>query len=352
MKSTRILIILLLLIYTQLSAQVFTRADFAYTNQWYTYQTDTNPSTKIKVRFTGSSNTWNFATNFKNHQIDSISFEDTTNYPSKPSGCNMVQVSKSGINYLKVDENAAKAFLNFGNFTDTTTAIKNLITQYPFPLSYLSEVKDSLSATTIQSVSDLGLDNPLYDSLKTDIKVFFHTLVDASGQLLTPKGTYEQTLRVRSTQQPVYMFYGRNKITSIYEPLNIPIPGGINLVSNDTTYTWWVYKKGYYVAQAIVNGKLLRLSYLINSSQGAASIPNIEISHINVFPNPSNGLLQIDQGNFAFEKYIIHNSMGQKVQEDSFSSKLDISSLPEGLYFLSLINSNEETLTKPFVHTH
>ena len=60
MKSARFLIIFFKLINIQLSAQVFTRADFAYANQWYTYQTDTNPSTKIKVRYTGPSNVWNF----------------------------------------------------------------------------------------------------------------------------------------------------------------------------------------------------------------------------------------------------------------------------------------------------
>lgn len=352
MKSTRFLIIFFLLVYNPLSAQVFTRADFAYANQWYTYQTDTNPSTKIKVRYTGPSNTWNFATGLKNHLADSISFEDTTNYPNKPAGCNLVQVSNAGINYLKVGSDGVKAFLNLGNFTDTTTAIRNLINQYSFPLSYLSEVKDSLSATTTQSVSELGLDNPLYDSLKTDIKVLFNNLVDASGQLITPKGTYEQTLRVRSTQQPIYMFYGRNKITGVYEALNIPIPGGINLVNTDTTYTWWVYKKGNYVAQATINGRLLRLSYLINSSQGAVGTPITHKPQFDLFPNPSEGLLHINQGNYLFAKYSIHNSMGQKVQEDLFSPKLDISSLPEGLYYLSLTTSNGECFTKTFVHKH
>ncbi len=352
MKSARFLIIFFKLINIQLSAQVFTRADFAYANQWYTYQTDTNPSTKIKVRYTGPSNVWNFATGLKNHLIDSISFEDTINYSNKPVGCNLVQVSNIGINYLKVDADGLKAFLNLEDFADTISTIKNLINLYPFPLSYLSEVKDSLSASTIQSVSELGLDNPLFDSLKTDIKVLFHNIVDASGQLITPKGIYEQTLRVRSTQQPIYMFYGRNKITGIYEALNIPIPGGINLANTDTTYTWWVYKKGYYVAQAIVNGKLLSLSYLINSSQGAASITHIDNNQLSVFPNPSYGLLHIERGNFEFEKYSIHNAMGQKVQEDSFSSKLDISSLPEGLYYLSLITSDEKCITKTFVRTH
>ncbi len=352
MKSTRFLIMFILLINMQLSAQVFTRADFAYPNQWYTYQTDTTPSSKIKFRFTGPSNTWNFTIGFKNHLTDSIAFEDTSNFPTKPSGCNLVQISKMATNYLQVGADGVKAFLNVGNFSDTTNVIKNLIMQHPFPLIYLSEVKDSLSATTVQSLSELGLDNPLYDSLKTDIKVFFHTLVDASGQLLTPKGTYEQTLRMRSTQQPIYMFYGRNKITGIYEALNIPIPGGINLENTDTTYTWWVYKKGYYVAQATVNGKLLSLSYLLNSSQGAANIPLIDNNQLSVFPNPSYGLLHIEPGNFEFEKYSIHNSMGQKVQEDSFSSKLDVSSLPKGLYYLSLTTSNEKCITKTFVRTH
>jgi hypothetical protein len=77
MKSARFLIIFFKLINIQLSAQVFTRADFAYANQWYTYQTDTNPSTKIKVRYTGPSNVWNFATGLKNHLIDSISVKCT-----------------------------------------------------------------------------------------------------------------------------------------------------------------------------------------------------------------------------------------------------------------------------------
>lgn len=352
MQMKRLLFILLIvfLIYTNISAQVFTRADFAYANQWYTYQTDTTPSSKIKFRLTGPSNIWNFSTNVKNHQKDSVLFEDTINYLNKPVGCNLVQVSNASINYFKVDADGVNAFLNVGSFTDTTTTIKNLINQYPFPLSYLSEVRDSLRASTIQSVSELGLNNPLYDSLKTDIKVFFHTLADASGLLITPKGTYEQTLRVRSTQQPIYMFYGRNKTSGIYEPLNIPIPGGNTLVNTDTTYTWWVYKKGYYVAQATVNGKLLRLSYLINSSQGAAYIPDVDFRLINVFPNPSEGLLHIEHGNLEFEKYSIHNSVGIKVQEDSFSSKIDIGSLPEGLYHLSLITSDENCITKTFVH--
>ncbi len=351
MKSTRFLIILLLLLNMQLSAQVFTRADFAYANQWYTYQTDTNPSSKIKVRFIGPSNTWNFSTGLKNHLTDSISFEDTINYPNKPLGCNLVQVSNTAINYLKVDADGVKAFLNLGNFTDTNSTLKNLITQYPLPLSYLSEVKDSLSATTVQSVTDLGLDNPLYDSLKTDVKVLFHTLVDASGLVITPKGRYEQTLRVRSTQQPIYLFYGRNKTTGIYEPLNIPIPYATNLYNTDTTYTWWVYKKGYYIAQAITNGRLIKLSYLLNSSQGSANIKELEFSNINIYPNPCREKIYIEPDFLSFDNYTIFNFQGVLVQEGYLSSEINIENLSSGIYLLRLFDFSGKTTSKQFVHT-
>lgn len=65
---------------------------------------------------------------------------------------------------------------------------------------------------------------------------------------------------------------------------------------------------------------------------------------INVYPNPTEGLLNIKSAE-KFNNIIVYSTLGKVVYKTK-SGNLDLSHLPKGLYFLSLISENNKILTK------
>ena len=58
-----------------------------------------------------------------------------------------------------------------------------------------------------------------------------------------------------------------------------------------------------------------------------------------IYPNPSNGIINIKSNN-DFDSMIIHNSLGQQMAEVSFKTRINLSFLPNGIYFMSLIKDD------------
>jgi len=63
-----------------------------------------------------------------------------------------------------------------------------------------------------------------------------------------------------------------------------------------------------------------------------------------VFPNPTDGIVNIDANGCNIKEIIIHDAKGQTVSVRSFP--VDLSALPSGVYFLSVITDKEITTTK------
>lgn len=67
-----------------------------------------------------------------------------------------------------------------------------------------------------------------------------------------------------------------------------------------------------------------------------SSVRNMQEAAITVFPNPACDQLLILSDNLAIQTYALYNSEGKLLQRDSYQQTLDISRLPNGLYFLQL----------------
>jgi hypothetical protein len=69
----------------------------------------------------------------------------------------------------------------------------------------------------------------------------------------------------------------------------------------------------------------------------------------NVFPNPTNGQLNIDGDLSRYTKYSITNMSGQLILEDQLNESLiDVSFIDEGIYFITL-ESNDDKVTHKFI---
>ena len=78
---------------------------------------------------------------------------------------------------------------------------------------------------------------------------------------------------------------------------------------------------------------------------------NGEIGDISLYPNPANQELHIavDVPSIASNSTInIYNTIGQRVMLQTFSTNIDISTLPAGAYFLQFQNA-EQNIVKRFV---
>jgi hypothetical protein len=75
------------------------------------------------------------------------------------------------------------------------------------------------------------------------------------------------------------------------------------------------------------------------------------MNQIDVFPNPTSGLIQINADLGGRKELTVMTISGQSVLEDSFLSKkktLDLSSLPAGMYLVKL-TSKEGNLTQRII---
>lgn len=73
---------------------------------------------------------------------------------------------------------------------------------------------------------------------------------------------------------------------------------------------------------------------------------------IKVFPNPVKEVLNIDYGRLAIEEIVIHNASGHEVQRiypAKMSHRIDVSSLPSGMYYLKFMTKDYQILTERLV---
>ena len=69
-----------------------------------------------------------------------------------------------------------------------------------------------------------------------------------------------------------------------------------------------------------------------------------EISNSNLYPNPTTGILNIT--NIDFDKINIYDIAGKLVTHFESTTKIDLSNLSKGLYFVKTISKNGTTINK------
>jgi hypothetical protein len=89
------------------------------------------------------------------------------------------------------------------------------------------------------------------------------------------------------------------------------------------------------------------MSQIVEFKLGPTAIGEGELSSLSIYPNPSNGIFNIDGINNTFEM-VVSNAHGQVVYTKSIGENtlLDLSSQPKGIYFVELRSENSVKIEK------
>jgi surface protein len=79
----------------------------------------------------------------------------------------------------------------------------------------------------------------------------------------------------------------------------------------------------------------------------ALGIDDINLSSVFVYPNPAKSILYIE-GNQNSVNSSIYNLLGKEVISSNSTNRIDVSSLPKGVYFITIIDANNSA-TKKFI---
>jgi hypothetical protein len=175
-----------------------------------------------------------------------------------------------------------------------------------------------------------------------------HSTADGWGTIITPSDTFTNVLRIKT------------KITS-YDSIYLPaIIGQSPAPSYDTSYEYmWVQNVDSIGQIMTINTTkdsttITSASYNYNlrkSINGVASITNDK--KFSIYPNPTSSELQIATVNNESYSYTVINLLGVQMLTGKAigNTKLAVSSLPNGNYFIQ-INQNNKLINQRFVVKH
>lgn len=125
-----------------------------------------------------------------------------------------------------------------------------------------------------------------------------------------------------------------------YEPMQVKIFRDGNEFITNPTYSM---DKSNHDGLFAVNG----FSLITSFKEGATSVGDETVQAVSVYPNPSDGLFNIEGINEAFELQVT-NSQGQVIAVDELTDNytLDISDQPTGIYFIRLVSERGVKLVK------
>ena len=121
------------------------------------------------------------------------------------------------------------------------------------------------------------------------------------------------------------------------------IPAGMNISNFNTIY--------FYCQQFNQFWDFGSFTPFTNSNCATLANENFAANNFNVYPNPSKGSINIDfDENNGVKNATIYSALGQKVfasnQAIIANTSIDISTLKTGIYFLQLINLENNTIIK------
>jgi len=118
---------------------------------------------------------------------------------------------------------------------------------------------------------------------------------------------------------------------------------GYDLNNNNSENLY--YNVNGFWEQSIYEGSLM-LNPLFGSEIDLLNQKEIEVE-VKLYPNPSTGMIKIEGLDKPFT-YMVVNSIGKKVEWGLSINKIDLSMIPDGVYFV-LINSSEKTFIKKVI---
>lgn len=276
----------------------------------------------------GENVTWDFS-DFVGTE-ESFKYETVTNDPVFTDAKQKLALENAGQLYFK---NGTSEYLLTGmysSFNGENIAVPYSDPQilFKFPFNYQDTLRDVAKATFKPAVSPVNV-------YRTVTSV---TIADGKGKLITPDMTYNNVLRLKVT-------------SSIKDSSNLPVVGAKILTSGMEEYYFFDDKYRHqvvYMARVQQAGKPSTdlVFYFKNSVLARAEAQPAEAANI-VFPNPANGELFI-KSEAGEGKVSLFNTLGSQVLQTELKAgvnSVDISSLPEGIYYYELRNGKNTPAT-------
>lgn len=212
---------------------------------------------------------------------------------------------------------------------DVTVTYTNPLTEYMFPITYLQQFNDTYAFSSVSAA--IG---------NVDETGQVSVSVDGYGTVITPKGTYQNVLRIKR------MRTGTQVIASS------PIP--ITATYINESYQWVNQTDGMVFSFAIntfvLNGTTnvsKSVSYL-DAEVLATTDVNRKKEEISVYPNPGTDFITITSKE-EFKKVTVSSLEGKTVLTAEHSRNIDISKLPKGVYILQGELKNGTVVSKKII---
>lgn len=341
MKKNYILF-LMLLAFTSMNAQItITENNLASVGSTFTISTDSTVSETIIPGEAGANKTWDFRS-LRPQSTDKIGYmlPAWTPYSEEFPEANFAAYSNSDGDayafFSRTDEELAAVGL-VGNYADFGQFIINLEPKnvyYDFPVQY----EDSREETYYFEVNLGNIMDP-FDSIRFKETTHKISSVDAWGSMEIELGTFD-VLRIKEE-------------TVVYDSIWGKTFGFWSLISSDeqpyTDYNWETNDEtiGYTLVSMSYDeesGKVEDVDFL--NSRPVSVNDKLETS-VNIFPNPTNGVVIFSFNEIINGKLSIYDSQSKMLMQKfvgSEKTEIDISNLSTGLYFYNLKNDKGEIL--------
>mgnify|MGYP001200533270 CR=1 FL=1 len=331
---------------------------------------DTNPGTTINIGSTGINQSWDFSS-LQESSSNTIFFISPigTNYENQYPDANLCMDDNGSLSYY--NKTSTGVFLH--GIGDTVFSSPALF--YPLPLTYGLNISDGpivvidtaitgpFLSVAIPPATVVVLSNGLANRADTALIQITNTtefLVDASGTLTTPLGTFDvlRLKRVQTTNSVLHVYCSDTILGVGMWVNNIPfssIPFLAGFSNNEIEYKYqWITNDisvEFLLAEIVVDD----LDNIINgvSFQTTASTSSITENNqnmFNVFPVPATDFLTIELLNNKQVFMQLVDVSGKVVLEESlqYTTQLDMSVFAKGIYYLSLKNE-KESITKKVI---
>lgn len=305
----------------------------------------------------GASQTWDFSTATPNGttRVNNYVSVASTPYAANFPGSNLVQqVIDTATIYLYHTTSASSTELNGiafdagGTPSIMTYSNSELLRQYP--ATYNSTSFDTYAGTLTMTLGPI--------TITTYRTGTYEYLADAYGTLITPAGTFTNTLRGKI----------RQVFTDSMVYVGVPLPAQLSQ-NFSTSYFWSCANAGnklfqFYIGyDTLVNAQGATSQKSVNFQGTATSVEEIvpyENSFASVYPNPSNdyAFITLDNSINGTAQLFLYDLKGRVVKEAStrmtaakrYEWMFTVSDLPSGIYHARITCGDKQWLTKFVKH--
>jgi len=295
------------------------------------YQIQEVNKTGISPGSFGANQTWDFSnvtstTSYNLNIVDATTTPETANFPN----ANIATLKNTTGSYRYFSARTDSLSYN-GNSGSSVLSYQNPEVYFTYPFTYNDSIHDDFYAAA----------SSFMKGGETTIKA------DAYGTIITPIGTFNNVLRIKTEKYSLDTSKGAFGLPDIYYHYDMVIYEWFDGFSKYPIFSIASYEEqNYGFSDTIVN-------YLMNPVTGN-NINYSEIS-VNIYPNPSNGIFTI---NFPVKnndktKVTILNINGQKINDiyiNDCSKNIDISEQPKGIYLLKIENGINSVYRKLIIN--